>query len=530
MTAEAVRRRRDGTPRGYTVPAGTHPSRVPFWHHWMFAAAAAVVAFVVRAVGITRANDLFIDEVTYAQLASAVSQGHLPNQSGVLFFLHPPGSFLLNGAVIKIGGLSGSPMDLVYDLRWVNVVLGSAMVLLAFLIVRRIATTPIALVAATVLAFDPFVLRNDTRVMLETPAMVALLAGWLVLFAAMERPASRSTSLLEVISGLLLGLALITKDMTFIPAVGTLLVAMLWRHTQPALRAGRVAVAIGMPYLIYLDVLGFNGVLPQWWDAKTSGVSRMIGLAQTTGFNAHPHVSLASRLVDEVPRFGTSYLLLGLCAFAGAAAALSVVPARRFVGLIAVNTAVLGLYAVLVGAAEEQFGYYVLVASVLALSATAAELLDRRPGLRQPVTIISAVFVTITIVLGITARLTVDDGYRQVRAWMNGQLPANSRVGLTGVTAEFAFLPHAGYDVWPSLSSLEANHADYVLTESHPLSEGYGYAAPALLDWLAQHARPVFDSYGPSNGHTVIWRLDPAAMAQAVARGDDIPPVNGGYR
>jgi 4-amino-4-deoxy-L-arabinose transferase-like glycosyltransferase len=437
---------------------------------------------------------------------------------------------MLNGTIIKIGGLSGAPMDLVYDLRWVNVVLGSAMVLLAFLIARRIANPPIALAAATVLAFDPFLLRNDTRVMIETPATVALLTGWLVLLTAMARPANSSTPLWEIVSGLQLGFAVITKDMTFIPVVGSLAAAPLWRHTQPARNVARIVMATGIPYLAYLVVLGARGLLPQWWDAKSSGLRRMIGLEQTTGFNAHPQVSLVSRLIDEVSRFGTSYVLLALCVFAGAAASLSAVRVRRLIGLVAVSTAVLGLYAVLQGAAEEQFGYYVLVASVLALSATAADLLDRQPALRRPLTILSAVFVTITIVLGLTARLTVDDGYRQVRAWMNSHLPAGSRVGLTGVTAEFAFLPHAGYDVWPSLTSLEANHADYVLTESHPLSEGYGYAAPALLDWLAHHASPVFETYGPSNGHTVVWKLDPASLAQAVAHGDEIRPVNGGYR
>jgi hypothetical protein len=525
-----------------TVSLVTQPPRIPAMHpghsqtpqisaanHWLLAAAAAVVALVVRTIGLSRANDLFIDEITYTQLAFSVSQNHLPNLSGVPFFLHPPGSFLFNGAVIKIGGLSGAPMDMVYDLRWVNAVLGSVMVLLALLIVRRVANLPTALVAATVLAFDPFVLRNDSRVMLETPSMVALLAGWLVLLTAMARSPGKTTSGLEITSGLLLGLALVTKDLTFVPVGASLILAILWRHTLSARSAVRVMLAVSVPYMLYLAVVRANGLLPQWWDAKGSGFRRMIGAEQTSGFNSNPHVSLASRLTDEVGRFGTSYILLGLCVFAGAAAAFSAVHTRRLVGLIAIATAALGLYAVLAGAAEEQFGYYVVVTSVLALAATAAELLDRRPGLRWPVTTLNAVFVVITIILGLAARFTVDDGYLQARAWMHNNTSPNSRIGLTGVTAEFALQPHTGYGVWPSLTSLDTNHADYVLTVSHPLSEYYGYAAPELLDWLRQHATPVFDTYGPSNGHTVIWELDHATLHQAVAHRIDYTPVSGDH-
>jgi hypothetical protein len=140
-----------------------------------------------------------------------------------------------------------------------------------------------------------------------------------------------------------------------------------------------------------------------------------------------------------------------------------------------------------------------------------------------------AAFAIATVGLGVNARLAVDDGYLQARAWMD-YLPSSTQVGLTNVTAEFGLLPHPGYGIWPSLSSLAENNADYVLTQSHPLSVGYGYASPELLSWLRLHGTPAFTFSGPSNGDTVVWRIDKRALASAVAHGLTLPPVTGGYR
>ena len=216
-----------------------------------------------------------------------------------------------------------------------------------------------------------------------------------------------------------------------------------------------------------------SGLLPGWWAEKVGGVLRLVGVNQETGFNASPGADLTARLVEMVTRFGTSYVLLGLGLFAGLAAAFSAVAVRRVVGLVATTSGALGLYCVVGGAAEEQFGYYVIVTSVLALGAVWADLRERRPVWRRPAAVLVLAFTLVTVGLGVSARATTDDSFRQAR--------------------------------------------------------GYGYAAPALLDWLSQHATPVFTASGPSNGDTVVWRLDPAALDAAVAAGVTLPPVDGGY-
>jgi hypothetical protein len=45
---------------------------------WPLAAVLGLAAFAIRAVGLARANDLFIDELTYAEVANNVADGRLP--------------------------------------------------------------------------------------------------------------------------------------------------------------------------------------------------------------------------------------------------------------------------------------------------------------------------------------------------------------------------------------------------------------------------------------------------------------------
>ena len=291
----------------------------------------------------------------------------------------------------------------------------------------------------------------------------------------------------------------------------------------------RVACAVPLPYVVYLVVVARAGLLGPWWDAKTVGLLRMSGAAQITGFNMPGAPSLVSRLLVQLSRFGTSYVLLGACLVVGVLAACSPHSSRRLVGFLAAGAGVLGGYAAAAGTLEEQFGYAVV----------SRRACSRPPS--RPVTSTSAAGCGGSSrrrrrssssprpsSAGSDARPTTTGSARSAPSW-TARLPPGARVGLTGVTAEFALLPHPGYAVWPSLRSLADNHADYVVTQSQTLSQGYGYASPQLLPWLDAHAHPVFRFTGPSNGATVVWRLDAAAVRDAVDHGTTLPPVSGGF-
>lgn len=487
------------------------------------------LAFAVRSSGLVRANELFIDEVTYAGLSNQLAQGQIPRIGPDPFFLHPPGSFALNALVIRVFGLQADAMDLALQLRWTNAVLGSLTVLVCFVMVRRMAGALPAILSALVLATDPFVLRMDGRLMIETPAALAVLIGWLLFFAALHEQPGRARLRYEVAAGLVFGMALVTKDMTVAFTIAPMLVAVFWRRTIQWQTALRVSVAAVIPYLVYLLLIIANGLIIDFLGQKHQGLLRMAGAVQESGFNAAPGADLVGRLIEMVGQFGTSYLLLALCPLAGLVAAFSPVREGRLMGLLALIAGLFGAYCVVGGAAEEQFAYYVMVAAVLALPNALASLTIRWPSIRWSLTAVAVAVCVASIVLGVQARGKEDDGLLQARNWMSTELPPKAKVGLTSVTAEFAFLPRADWEVLPSLTSLRDAGAEYVLTQSYPLGQGYGYAAPELLDWLTEYARPVFRTSGHSGGDTVVWRLATADLEAAIAAGNTLPPVTGGY-
>lgn len=516
-------------PGGRTRRSARTSQRARRRHLWI-AALVGLLALVFRVFGVQRANDIFIDEVTYADIARQVADGHMPSIFGTPFFLHPPGTYALNALVIRVLGLGGHSTDMALQLRWVNSVLGAVTVVICFLLVRRLVGVGPAVVAGTILASDPFVLRMDGRLMMETPAGLAVLSGWLLFLLVLDRGRGRARLWLEISTGLVFGLAIVMKDMTAVFTVVPLLAAVLWRRTVPPKTAVRIVAFSVVPYVLYLCLIAAAGLFPQFIEQKSVGVLRMAGVVQMTGFNSVHSVSLFDRLIDLVGRFGTSYLLLGLAILAGVVAAFSPLVERRVIGLFSLFTGFVGVYSVFFGAAEEQFGYCVVLAALVSTPLAAVMVVKWRPRLRGVVVAFAAIMTVLSLFLGIQARSVVDDGLVRARDWMNAELPASSKVGLTSVTGEFALQPRDGWAVLPSLRSLRDGGADYVLTQGRPLSEGYGFASPEFLVWLQENAQPVFTFTGPTSGDTVVWKLDRTKLDAAVAGGLTLPPVTGGYQ
>lgn len=495
-----------------------------------------ILALGIRAVGLTRSFELQGDELLYSELARSVSRGQTPtlqmdNLPDGPFFLHPPGFFLLAGAVIRMLGLTGSTFDLVYDLRWINALLGAVTVGVGFLLMRRLANVQIAWISAIVLAFEPFLLRNHSRVYLETLGSVAVLAGFLVVVSVLTWRSVRPTRLPLFLGGLLLGYGVLTKDVFALWAVAPVLLAVVWRRTLAVHQAIPVLVGSVVPYMSYLLVLRVEDLLPGWVWAKSYGARRMLGFEQETGFNAEGAPSLISRMIDQAASFGTSYVLLGLGPLAALLVCFSPRSERRLVGLAGLAMGLFGLYSAAFGTFEEQYGYPVMVAGIFSIAIGAKELLERRRFWRRPLVYAGVLFTALVVVLGTRAVTTTDNGFSRFREWKDTHLPAASAVGVTNITAELAFAELSDDDTprfgaWPSPALLEENGADYILTQSDPTMEGYGYARPELLQWLEGTATEVVSFEGPTNGSTTLWRLDPAAVRKAAEAGVSTPTEN----
>jgi 4-amino-4-deoxy-L-arabinose transferase-like glycosyltransferase len=479
-----------------------------------------LVAFACRALAVQRSFELWVDEMVYTDLGDAVSRGQLPNLSGEPFFLHPPGAFLLEGLFIKIFGLHGDVMAQTLDLRWLNAGLGALTVVTGFLLVRATAGLRLSILCAALLAFDPFILRNNGHVFLETPAVFAVLLGFLIIVTGLATHGTGRLGIGRAITaGVLLGYGVLTKDALIMFAIVPIVVAAFWKRTIHSRDTVTILVSAAVPYSAYLIVVTAEGLFGTWGSSKISGIRRMVGLQQTTGFNAPNAPGLWGRLIDQTQHFGTSYVLLLVCPIAGLIAVTSANPARRLVGLAAVSMGFFGIYAALFGTLEEQYGYGVMIAGIGALVAATAELASRRPRLGRSVLVTCVVITIATVGLGIRAVAVPDNGFQRVREWVTANLPQTARVGVTNSTGQWAFRGDDRFGVWPSARAMLNHDCQYILTQSLPTSQGYGYVKNSMLEWLQAHARPVFTFEGLTNGHTVIWYVPQPDLQLAAQQG-----------
>ncbi|MFP3578572.1 oligosaccharide flippase family protein [Arthrobacter sp. fls2-241-R2A-200] len=489
-------------------------------------ATVTAMAFGVRALGITRGFELWVDEVLYVRLGQAVSTGRFPTLPDGPFFLHPPGYFLLEAGVIRLFNISGDVMDVVLQLRWLNAALGALTVGLGFLLVSKLANRSAAWLTAVLLSFEPFILRNNSHAFLETSAMTAVVAGFLLLLGTREPDKKLYRVLRLGAAGLLLGYGVLCKDFFIISTIAPVLAAVVWKRTLHWRKAAVVVVATLVPYALYLMVVATQATLTDWISAKTSGFVRASGLEKSTGFTSEGSPSIVARLIDQSGHFGTSYLLLALCPVAGAFLCFSRRADRRIIGLAGLALGLAGAYSAVFGTFEEQYGYGVMVGGVLCSVLVVVELRERFRSGRKFLMVAGLCFAALTVVLGMRTALTVDDGFVQVRDWARSGLPANARVSVTNSTAQLVFGDDPRFGAWPSAPLMQGAGANYIVTQSYPSSQGYGYVNPTMLAWLRAHATPVFNVEGPTNGSTTVWFVANAELAVGADEGIGVPSQN----
>lgn len=482
------------------------------------------VALGVRAIGLTRAFELWVDEMLYALLGKSVSQGQLlPGLPDGPFFLHPPGFFWLEGALISLLGISGDNPDLVLKLRWLNAILGAVTVGLAFLIVRILGNSPAGWLTAGLLSFEPFVLRNNSHVFLETLAMTAVMGGLLLVVTQINREENIRRSMHLFLSGLLMGYAVLTKDFFALCTVVPLVIAVAWRRTLRLHDSARILLGLLIPYASYMCVVAAAGMLPGWIEAKANGIERIMGLQKSTGFTAEGSPGLITRLIDNAGHFASSYILLGLCSVAAALLCFSPRTERRLIGLVSLSLGMYGIYSAAFGTFEEQYGYGVMVAGVLSIALVGVEIYERRAGLGGTVVPAAVVLLLLTAALGLRLETSTDNGFVEVKRWVGDNLPKHAKVSVTNSTGKWAFEEDNRFGVWPSAPLMLENGANYILTQSLPTAQGYGYMEPRMLPWLEENARPLFDLPGLTNGRTILWFIDADALQRGARLGVGTP-------
>ncbi|MGW0121217.1 ArnT family glycosyltransferase [Streptomyces sp. NPDC003327] len=496
----------------------------------VYAAFAAVVATTLRLVHIGRSGDLFVDEAIYRQLGVSAGQGGFPRTDEGLFFLHPPGHFYVEAGWMRLVGEHQDVIAGVHSLRVLNALLAGVTAALLVLLVARVRSRGAGLAAGLVFALDPFCVRQNDRVLLETGTMVWVLAGYLVL-VGLTRPDPPRPRARAVIAGLLLGLAVLTKDHAALITVLPLFAALVLGWGPPRRLVALALATTVAAYGVYVSLVAGFGHAGAFWDAKTHGVRRLFGAVQETGFNAPGAPSLRDRLVDELPGYTTTYLLLVLAPVALFLLLRRREPVYRLLALFHASAILTLAYAVGVGTLEEQALYLLFVPNLVALAVTLPVPHARRRGAGLVAGGLLLAFLALPAASYAQDRGTADDGFARLRAYMLAHVPAGSGVvtvdgqRTAGVTA-WALEDTYRLGHWTTPPERAAQEARYVIVPWRVVDQGYGRSTPAEVRELTDGLRPLFVFHGPTYGTLALYELPlPGGTGDAFVRQDPAAPV-----
>ncbi|MFI8520705.1 ArnT family glycosyltransferase [Streptomyces sp. NPDC085481] len=479
----------------------------------VYALFAAALTVTLRLVEVSRAGDLFVDEVIYQELGRSAGRGGFPSTSEGLFFLHPPGFFYLEAGWMKLFGEHQDVIAQVHSLRVLNALLAGVTAALLVALVARVRSRPAGLVAGVLFALDQFCIRQNNRVLLETETMVWVLAGFLVLVPLCRsgpqgRPRARA-----VAGGLLLGMGVLTKDHSALVTVLPLLLALALGWGPPRRLTAWAASAAVLPYAVYVVFVGGFGHWTDFWEQKTHGLDRLLGLTQETGFNAPGTPSLAGRLLDELPGYGTTYLLLALTPVALFLLLRRREPVYRLLALFHACAILTLGYALAIGTLEEQALYLLFVPNLVALAVT-VPVPRRRPAARTlAVACIAGVLLAPAVVYA-KDRWQPDDGFARMQEYMRQHVPAGSGIvtvdgqktrGVTYWTFEDSYR----LGNWVTPGERAAHRADYVIVPWKVVEQGYGRSPLPEVRELTRDARLLFSFQGHTYGSLALYRLPP---------------------
>jgi glycosyltransferase involved in cell wall biosynthesis/O-antigen/teichoic acid export membrane protein len=497
------------------------------------AAVVGAVTLIVRLALHERSFDLFGDEVIYTDIGRSVINGGFPRFEGKLFFLHGPGFFYLESGWERLLGSQHSLLSWIYEMRTLNAVLAAATAVVLVMLAARAGSLWAGAAAGLLFALDPFCIRQNDRVLLETAMMLWVLLGYLVFTSLIGRPVSRGKAAVGAVgAGLLFGFAVLTKDeaglLTLLPLLAA--AALRWGPGR-RLTMLTVGTTIGV-YAVYLVVVAANGNFRALWVAKTSGIQRLLGLVQVSGFHSRGGGSLAARLIAEGAYFATTYLILALAVPAVLLLLRRGGQLQRMLGLLYCAAAVALGYALVLGTLEEQELYLLLVPSLLVIP-VAATLLGgesavrknfaamlrgvspARKGLTVRTSRGAQFTAALLLVLGINLVTSVqwlrqpDDGVAQLLSYMRSHVPARTGVTVASGTdvIQFALASRYNAGTWVTAAALSHAHVRYVVVPWAEVNEGYAHVTASQVRRVIGPGRLMFSLRERTYGDLALYRV-----------------------
>jgi 4-amino-4-deoxy-L-arabinose transferase-like glycosyltransferase len=485
---------------------------------WLLGAVVALIAGCTRLAAADTAYDVYVDEFLYAELGRSVQAGNLPpaGDDGT-FLVHPPGYFMWAAFWQSLLGSVSDPFGDVFLLRGVQQVLSIVTAVAVFAIARRAAGLWAGFAAGMLFALDPFVLRQNGRILLETATIACVVVGlWLVVRIAQSQSMARW---MAPVAGILFGLALFTKDLAVFLTVVPLAILMVIKEVLPRQRILVILATSAIPYGLYVFWLAAAGLLPLFVSVKLEGLSRLVGGLIITGYNSESGPSLLEVILPQVPEFGFSFAVLALGGLAGLWLLLAPrTPTDRLIGLVTTCAEVFVVYGMLFGTSEEHLYYFAMVPAILSLVTSLARVggLARWPtGLRDP-----AAYTAFAICLVLAAahfsawnltRSSEDDAQADAAAWVESSVPPGSLIAWVAPQTSMSFRDEgyrferlAGVD---EMAASSDGQPFYLVVLEKEITEGYSRTTPAELAFFTQRADLMFTDESSSYDAVSIYRV-----------------------
>jgi hypothetical protein len=486
-----------------------------------------IFTLLIRLLLHGRSFDLFGDEVIYTDLGRSVMSGGFPRFYGQIFFLHGPGFFYLEAGWSRLFGTQPGLIAWVYEMRILNALLAGVTALVIVHLASRASSLKGGVVAGLLFALDPFCIRQNDRVLLETAMMLFVLLGYFVFSSLVLRSYSRWDWARAVLSGLLFGCAILIKDEAALLSILPMLGVLTARIGASRFLALITIVSTGLVYATYVGVVAANGHMSALWEAKTTGVKRLLGVVQVTGFHSSGGGSLSSRLVAEGGYFVTTYLLLAIAVPALVVLLRHGGSLQRLLGLLHCAAAATLAYAVTLGTLEEQELYLLVVPSLLTVSVVSAGLVDTRKLARRATSvsrrnrrmIVMTAMLAVVIVLNVSTCLQwathPDDGFSLLLPYMAKHVPLGTAVTVAAGSpppsqtdgGRYALEGRYKTGLWVTPHALRQERVRYIMVEWGPIDEGYSYLNSSQVHALIRHYRRVFSYRGRTYGDLSLYRV-----------------------
>lgn len=479
---------------------------------WLAVLVIFTISYALRAFNLASSWEVFVDEITYYRLSERVANYLQVSLYGNPFFLHPPAFFFLEAAYLKIVQPTGHIIQIIQSVRYLNVAAAAASAVLIFLIARTVAGWPGGLLAASIFALDPFVIRMNSRNLIEPTAMLWVLVGYALLLPAVQSP-GRLRLWRQLIVGVAFGLALLSKDMMAFLSLAPLAIIFLLNWSLPRQVSLRIAAVTVLTYLPYPIIVLLSGDMGAFQDQKLRGVLRMLGFIKETGFKRPGGPSLIDSIIANLSQLSTTYALIGL----GALAILVLLFYRqamvRLVTVWALSAYGLIAYSLALGTLEEQFFYLLVVPAIVAISVSGVLLWQDqrlRGGFRQAFLLFA---VSFSVIFGFWStgvwyhtHTIADNGYERVVQYLDKNVSHLDPIAVTNDTAQF-LLPGYVLGFWTSVDDFRSNKVKHVIINAKPITTGFIEVPPELIGWIMSNGKVEFAYHGRDGSEIAVYRL-----------------------